>query len=350
MVSSRRVTQADLARRAGVSRSCVSRVVRGLDKVTDDKRKRVLAAARELGYIDNGFATALAGNRRRRLVGFLPQDLSNAIFDNVYGGLKEVLEPEGYQFVIVEGSMDAAQEDARLRELAALAPDCLVVAGYAGSTDALTAAVHSIPIVSVTRRIQEEGVVSVYNDDHAGAVEATRYLIGLGHRRIAHLQLPPTIPYEERAKGYLDAMRQASLEPWLITPSSQGQDLAYDEVASLFRRCEAPAAALTTAMPTAILCGSDHMAFGVLEALRDTGVVVPRDISVVGYDDQRAARLVGLTTVDQMAREQGKIAAQFVRSFLAIGDSEVPLDGDGLEHRVLAPSLVVRGTTGPPCD
>lgn len=349
MASTHRVTQADLARRAGVSRSCVSRVVRGLDKVTDDKRERVLAAARELGYIDNGFATALAGNRRSRLVGFLPQEISNAVFDDVYSGLKEVLEPEGYQFVIVEGSMDAVQEDARLRELAAFAPDCLVVAGYAGSTDGLTAAVHSIPIVSVTRRIEEEGVVSVYNDDHAGAAEATRYLIGLGHRRIAHLQLPPSIPYEDRAEGYLEAMRQASLEPWLITPGSHGQDSAYDAVASLLRESQA-AGDMLSAMPTAVLCGSDHMALGALDALRDAGAVVPRDISVVGYDDQRAARLVGLTTVDQAAEEQGRIAARFVRSFLAVGDFETSRDAGGLEHRVLAPSLVVRETSGPPRD
>ena len=156
MAPTRRVTQADLARRAGVFRSCVSRVVRGLDKVSDDKRERILAAARELGYIDNGLATALAGNRRRRLVGFLPQEISNTVFGDVYDSLKAGLGSEGCQLVIVEGSFDPDDEDARLRELVSFALDCIVVAGYAGSTDALAAAVHSIPIVSVTRRVDED--------------------------------------------------------------------------------------------------------------------------------------------------------------------------------------------------
>lgn len=234
MAPTRRVTQADLARRAGVSRSCVSRVVRGLDKVSDDKRERILAAARELGYIDNGLATALAGNRRRRLVGFLPQEISNTVFGDVYDSLKAGLGPEGCQLVIVEGSFDPDDEDARLRELVSFAPDCIVVAGYAGSTDALAAAVHSIPIVSVTRRVDEDRVISVMGDDRAGAALAVEHLVGLGHERIAHLQLPPTIPYEGRAAGYTAAMEDAGLAPRLVTPRTQGRRDAREAARALF--------------------------------------------------------------------------------------------------------------------
>ncbi|RJF43236.1 LacI family transcriptional regulator [Actinomyces sp. 2119] len=361
----RRVTQADLARYAGVSRSLVSRVLQGLDKVSEDKRQRVLAAVQELGYVDNGLATALAGNRRSRLVGFLPQELSNALFVEVYDSLRAELRGHGFQLVIVEGSLDAEEEDARLRQLVSYSPDCVVVAGYAGSTNALTAAVHSIPIVSVTRRISEAGVRSVYSDDRTGAMLATRHLLELGHARIAHLQLPPGIPYEERAAGYMTAMERAGLAPWVITPEAQTRGAAYEAVSALVNGGE---------IPTALFCGSDHMALGVLDALRDHGVDVPGAVSVVGYDDQPLARLAGLTTVDQGAAEQGRISGAFVRALLEAQDSSQGAGREGGEgdedvlsqgsqrglglgggafrttpvQQVLAPTLSVRSTTAPP--
>ncbi|MCL3778312.1 MULTISPECIES: LacI family DNA-binding transcriptional regulator [unclassified Actinomyces] len=348
-MAGRRVTQADVARRAGVSRSLVSRVLQGLDKVSDDKRERVLAAVRELGYIDNGMATALAGNRHGRLVGFFPQELSNALFGEVYDALKVGLEGKGYSLVVVEGSWDVEQEDWRLRQLAGYSPDCIVVAGYAGSTDALTAAAHSIPIVSVTRRISQAGVRSVYNDDHAGAMLATRHLVDLGHRRIAHLQLPPDIPYEERAAGYTEAMRRARLAPEYIIPRLATRESAYAAVRVL---CEAGD------VPTAIFCGSDHMALGAMEALRSAGLSVPDDVSLVGYDDQLMARLVGLTTIHQAASEQGKVAAGFVHALVEAGDiDEAGEDGSGTGEagrprtpfqQVIAPTLIVRSSSAPP--
>lgn len=336
-MAGRRVTQADVARRAGVSRSLVSRVLQGLDKVNDDKRERVLAAVRELGYIDNGMATALAGNRRGRLVGFFPQEISNALFGEVYDALKAEIEGKGYRLVVVEGSWDAEQEDARLRQLAAYSPDCIVVAGYAGSTDALTAAAHSIPIVSVTRRISETGVRSVYNDDRAGALLATRHLVDLGHKRIVHLQLPPDIPYEERAAGYAAAMTRARLEPEYVTPRSATREAAYEAVRVL---CE------TGKVPTAIFCGSDHMALGAIEALRSAGLSVPDDVSLVGYDDQLVARLVGLTTVRQAANEQGRIAGGFVRALVETDVGEAATETPF--QQVIAPTLVVRSSSAPP--
>lgn len=335
MEQRRRVTQADLAARAGVSRSLVSRVVRGLDKVSDDKRERILAAARELGYIDNGIATALAGNRSHHVIGFLPQALENDVFIEVFEGLKAVLDPELYHLVIVEGAMDPVLEDARLRQLVSYAPDCLVVAGYAGSTDALAAAVHAIPIVSVTRRIELDGVHSVYGDDRHGADEATRYLIGLGHTRIAHLQLPPSIPYEERAEGYADAMREAGLEPWLLTPEQPFREEARAVVGRVLDSAD---------RPTAIFCGSDNMALGALEALQERGLSAPDDLSVVGYDNQHAARLVGLTTIDQDARAQGEYAAHRIRRLL--GDEEETASA-GEAGQVFVPRLVARSTAAP---
>lgn len=335
----RRVTQADLASRAGVSRSCVSRVLRGLDKVSDDKRERVQEAARELGYIDNGLATALAGNRRSRLVGFFPQEIANGVFSDVYHGLKSVLEPHGHRLVVVEGDFDAGQEDVRLRELVSLAPDCIVVAGYAGSTEALRASVRSIPIVSVTRRIEQDGVVSVDGDDRAGAAIAVGHLVDLGHTRIAHLRLPASIPYEERADGYVAAMQRAGLEPSIITPRAATPDAAYAAVRGIWAQSD---------HPTAIFCGSDHMAFGVLAALEDEHVSVPGEVSVIGYDDQLVSRAVGLTTVSQHVVEQGRLAGVLTCALLnasaASGDDEPDRPES---RRKVPPTLVERRTTGP---
>lgn len=347
-MAQRRVTQADVAKAAGVSRSLVSRVMRGLDKVSEDKRERINRAAAELGYIDNGLATALAGNRTRQLIGFLPQDLGNDLFTDVFSGMKESLDPEHFDLVVVEGAMDPAREDARLRQLVALGPDAVVLAGYAGSQDALSAAVHALPIVSVTRPIELPGVMSVHGDDLAGARAATEYLLSLGHRRIAHVQLPPSIPYEQRARGYRQAMEEAGLDPWLVTPHVPTADAAAQALAH-----ELDAAGERGQQgPTAVLCGSDNMALGVLEELGRRGLRVPGDVSVMGYDDQRAAGLVGLSTVDQGAREQGRIAGQLLQAALSSVRGDVPAGGAGApgperEARMLVPHLVPRSTTAP---
>ncbi|VEG74685.1 LacI family DNA-binding transcriptional regulator [Actinomyces slackii] len=349
----RYVTQADVAREAGVSRPLVSLVMKGSPHVSDDKRQRVLQAAAELGYLGNGLATSLAGNRSHCIIGFLAQALSNPVFVDVHDGLAEELMAAGHRVVVMQGGMDPAQEDRSLRDLVALRPDGVVLAGYAGSTGALRAALHSLPVVCVTRDVPEAGVDSVVGDDDAAAREVTERLIALGHRRIAHVPLPASIPYEDRARSYAATMRDHGLEPLLIPTdqvSSASAARAVREAIDASLRAGEP-------LPTALFCGNDVLALGALDAVRERGLRVPEDISIVGFDDTEIAGRLGLSSVNQHSRELGRLAASILVARIGGGAAEKeagPGAGEddaandaGSVHR-LAPTFVPRASIGPP--
>lgn len=329
----RYVTQADVARRAGVSRPLVSLVMQGSPHVSDEKREKVLAAAAELGYLNNGVATSLAGNRTRLVIGFLAQSLANPVFVDVYENLADELRPLGHSVVVMQGGFDPAEEDRSLRNLVTLRPDGLVVVGYAGSTSALRAAVHSLPVVAVTRQIDLDGVSSVDSDDQLSSELAVEHLTVLGHRDIVHLALPADIPYEGRADGFRVAMKRRGLVDRVVYPglSAKGAAAAVEELIA------------TDALPTALYCGNDILAMGALEALAAHGVSVPADVSVVGHDNTSAAAQTGLTSVDQHAGQQGRIAAGIMMGM--IGSTELPPE---TEKRRLAPELAVRRSTAAP--
>ncbi|AXE40062.1 LacI family DNA-binding transcriptional regulator [Acidipropionibacterium virtanenii] len=329
----RYVTQADVARRAGVSRPLVSLVMQGSEHVSDDKRRRVLAAAAELGYLNNGVATSLAGNRSRMVIGFLAQSLANPVFVDVYENLDEQLKPQGHSVVVMQGGFDPDEEDRSLRNLVTLRPDGLVVVGYAGSTSALEAAVNSLPVVAVTRQIEMDGVSSVYSDDRLSSELAVEHLAGLGHRDIVHLALPADIPYEERADGFREAMKRRGLPDRVVHPqlSAAGATRAVDALVS------------AGTLPTALFCGNDVLATGALAGLSAHGLEVPGDVSVVGHDNTAAAAQSGLTSVDQHAGKQGRLAADVLMRMIERRD----LPSATEKHR-LSPRMKIRRSTAAP--
>lgn len=329
----RYVTQADVARRAGVSRPLVSLVMQGSEHVSDDKRRRVLEAAAELGYLNNGVATSLAGNRTRLVVGFLAQSLANPVFVDVYESLHERLKAMGHSVVVMQGGFDPEEEDDSLRNLVTLRPDGLVVAGYAGSTSALKAAINSLPVVAVTRQIEMDGVSSVYSDDQLSSELAVGHLTDLGHRDIVHLALPADIPYEERADGFREAMVRRGLQGRVIHPelSAPGAAHAVERLIS------------EDSLPTALFCGNDVLAAGAMGALSAHRLAVPDDISVIGHDNTSIATQIGLTSVDQHAAEQGRIAADVLMRMM--NGREIPSGAE--KHRVRPRVEIRRSTAGP---
>ena len=158
---------------------------------------------------------------------------------------------------------------------------------------------QSVPVVSVARRVP--GVDSVYADDEAGAAAATSYLLDLGHRRIAHVT---GIEYEGhllRRRAYEAAMTNAGLRPQTVVAQGYSQDAAERTARSILNVAD---------RPTAVFAHNDEMAFGVREAAHSLGLRIPQDLSLIGYDNSRVARLHGidLTSVDQHARRLGQDA------------------------------------------
>lgn len=320
----------DVARAAGVSRALVSLVMRDSPNVSAAKRAAVRESAAALGYSPNRLASRLASHRTRTL-GVLFLDLHNSVFADIYDGIAEGTAGSGNQLMVAVGSADPQTELEAVRSFTDLRADGILLAGYTGSPEELAAALRGTPAVVITRELGIDGVDSVLADDFRSGGLAVEHLHGLGHRRIAHVDKPGWLPYTRRRQGYLHAMAQFGLEPLLLhgDMTERGGRKVMEEF-------------LTSGaeLPTAIFADNDLTAMGVMAALSAHGVDVPGHVAVMGCDntDVAASPLIGLTSIDEQARELGRIAAGVMLDRLAGGDGPA-------STRRLDPTLVVRRST-----
>jgi len=318
-----------VAARAGVSKSLVSLVLQNSPHVSDAKRQAVLRAVAELGYRPDPVARSLA-ERRTRTVGVVIDDLSNPWYVALLDGLRPVLHEHGLRPLLADGR---TEPDA-VRALSDLRVDGLVLVGTPSSSaaDQVNALGNQIPtVVAGTREPRLFPVDLVANDDYSGAQLATRHLLELGHRRIAHIVGVGEVGRLRRA-GHEAVMTAAGLAPWCVAgdwTEPTGHRIATDLLRSPDR-------------PTAIFAANDLSAVGVLAAADDLGIRIPEDLSVVGYDDTWFARLqrLSLTTVNGHIAEVGQVAG---RTLTARIDGERGTAG----IRLLFPALVQRSSTGP---
>ncbi|GAA4393179.1 LacI family DNA-binding transcriptional regulator [Tsukamurella soli] len=329
----KRPTIYDVARHAGVSKSLVSLVLQGSPRVGEDSLRAVQAAIAELGYRPSRAAASLAA-QRTRVVGVVIDDYTNLWFVDLVRGLHAELGPRGYRLSVVDVATAAQAEDP-VEGLLATRVDGIVVGmepppGLVGQ--------RLPPIVVAGTRETTGGTVgevdTAVNDDAAGAALVVEHLAALGHRFVGHVASGGGAG-RAREDGFTAAARAAGIRMVATEWRGPATDGAgYDGA----RR-------LLAAHPevTAVFAANDLMAVGVLGAARDLGRDVPGTLSVVGYDDTSlaAARYVDLTTVDDRSFDVGGEAGRLLAARMAGG-------GGAPERRVLAPSLVVRGTTGPP--
>jgi DNA-binding LacI/PurR family transcriptional regulator len=333
-VRRRRPTIVDVAARAGVSKSLVSRALRGATTVSAERRAAVWQAVEELGYRPNAVARSLV-QRRSQTVGVLVADLHNLFFAGILDGIEAAAAPRGYRVLIITGHRRRAAEAPALETLLELRVDGIILAGALLSNRVVTEARAAVPVALVARDVRVPGVDTVANDDLAGAALAVEHLHGLGHRQIALVDGGRGPGAADRRRGYEAAMHRLGLGVHVRVATGDFTDEGgYQAARSLL--AQGPA-------PTAICAANDLAATGVLTALLEAGLRVPADVSLVGYDDTALAALrhLSLTTVHQPRAAIGQAAMEAV---LARIDG-----GDGRARRVLlAPSLVERATTGPP--
>ena len=323
-----RPTIRSVAARAGVSKSLVSLVLQDSPKVSPERRALVLAAVAELGYRPDPLARSLA-ERRTRTVGVLLDDLRNPWFVDVLDGLRPVLAAAGLRPVLG----DTWSDPAAARTFAELRVDGLLVVGTLPDVPAVEEVAAAVPTVLAGTRDELEGPVDVVaNDDAAGVGLVVDHLVGLGHRVIAHVAGAGPVG-RIRREAFEAAVRAAGARP-LVEAADMTEDAGHRAGLALLSR---------TDRPTAVLAANDLSAVGVLAAADALGLSVPGDVSVAGYDDTSLARLraVSLTSVDNAAREVGRLAAELL--LIRIG---VP-DGPG-ELVLVPPRLVVRGSTAAP--
>ncbi|BBY30814.1 LacI family DNA-binding transcriptional regulator [Mycolicibacterium sediminis] len=324
------MTQDDVAQEVGVSRALVSLAFRGAPGVSEASRRTILEAARSLGYRHNAIAADLAA-KTRTTIGLYLLDFRNEVYADVYRGVRDALERSGNRVVLAVSDADEPTDQQAVDSLVDARVGVVIAATLMLTDVDVRALAKAVPLVSVARRVP--GVDCVYADDEAGAEAATRHLLDLGHRRIAHLTGDEYEGHLLRRRTYEAVMTTAGRTPQTVVARGYSQEAA-EGVARMVLDVADP--------PTAVFAHNDEMALGVREAAYSLGLRIPEDLSLVGYDDSRIARLHGvdLTSVDQHARRLGQDAGAAALARIRHEDGPVV----DVRH---APDLVVRGSTAP---
>jgi DNA-binding LacI/PurR family transcriptional regulator len=322
----------DVARRAGVSHQTVSRVLNDHPNVSPQTRAGVMAAIRDLGYRPNAAARTLVTGRTN-VLGVISFDTTLYGPASMLYGIERAAHP-GYSVAIA--SLPAFDRTTLLeavdRFLGQAVEGIIVIAPETSAVAALGGLAADIPLVAVGCGTGAP-LPSVAIDNHAGAAQATRHLLDLGHATVHHVAGPDSwLDAQERISGWREALRLAGVpEPELLRGDWSARS-GYEAGHRL------------SAMPevTAVLCANDPMALGLLRSLAERGRQVPREVSVAGFDDvpEAAFFLPPLTTVRQDFGELGRRALHLLIDRIS---------GIDLDHPALpiTPDLVVRASTAP---
>ncbi len=334
------VTLRDVARVAGVHPATVSRALNEETRalVNEETARRVLRAAEKLGYRPNPIARGLKTNRSYT-IGVLIPDLTNPLFPPIVRGIEDRLRTEGWTLVIANTDNDDAKERSLIEAMSARRVDGLILATARRDhplIDEIVAA--GMPVVLVNRTTDDATVPSVIGDDHSGIGQAVRHLVALGHTAIAHVGGTQGVSTGlNRYHAFVSWMQSEGLEPdprRIVFATWFQEELGAAAFEELFSR---------DVDFSAVVCGNDLIALGGYDVLRERGLDVPGDVSIVGYNDIPFADKFNppMTSVRIPHYHIGFKAADIL-----IEAIEKP--GAHPADVRLKPELVVRGSTAPP--
>lgn len=330
----------DVAQVAGVSVATVSRALRGLPNVAETTRRRVLEVAETLNYSANPQASRLASGRTST-VGLLTPLFGTYYASRVMAGVTDELAALGLDLLIraADTSDRRAAVTADMRALAARVDGLITVDYFGDAVSNRTMVSAGIPIVTVGEQV--DGASGILIDNVTAATTACRHLVELGHRRIGlmtgrnredHRSPVPLV----RRDGYVEALREGGIEPDPALEVDGGFSIGGGVAAmSHLLDLDDP--------PTALFALSDEMGLGALYELGRRRLQAGLDVSVVGFDDHAAARVVGLTTLAQPMADLGRRAVREVLRRVAT-PAAPPVD------QLVEVELIVRSSTGPPAE
>lgn len=331
-----KITSLDVAAKAGVSQSAVSRVFSGAS-ASKSTIQKVRDAADELGYRPNVLARSLITGQSK-IIGLVVAYLDNQFYPDALERLSNALQEQGYHILIFMASGEGTDVDRVVGELLDYQVDGIITASV-GMSDNLTRRCEAagIPVVLFNRGQDDVRLSQVTSDNQAGARKIADFLIAGGHQRIAHISgWEGSSTGRERQVGFLQALADHGIDPVAVTDGEYKRDVAAKAALDMVKAVQ----------PDAIFVGNDHMAFAVIDALRfDAKLSIPDEISIVGYDDVPMAAWPSydLTT---MRQPSNRMVEATVETLLAqIVDRNIPPQKIAIDG-----PLVVRGSARKPKD
>ena len=331
-------TLRDVAREAGVHVSTVSRVLNdraAAGRITQDTERRIRDVAQRLGYRPNTIARALRTGRTL-VVGMVVPDVANLYQAGITRGAGDVLSADGYSLLLASTDDDPEHAEVQVSAMLGVQAEGLLY-GIARDDDQVLAALveEGIPVVLFNRGADTSTTSAVLPDDHAGTRMAVEHLLSLGHRNIVHVGGPKDVSSTvNRLGAFEETLREAGLTGGRGFANRHVEEEGYRVTSELLE--EWPET-------TAVLATNDRLALGAIDAIRDRGKTCPGDVSVVGFNDMPYSDRFSppLTTVRISQYELGSMAARILLA--TISDPRRPT-----ETQLVAPELVVRGSTAPP--
>lgn len=321
----------DVAQKAGVSISTVSRVINGTAFVSEELKKKVLQTIVDLGYNPDYLARGLR-LKKTFSVGMIVPDVANPFFAVTARGAEEELRKAGISLIIINTDQDIKVEIDAIRTMISKRVDGVIFMGSGQETEAVeTICKNKIPVVFLDR-IDEKRFSSVVIDNYAGMFKMMEYLYSTNHRNFIYLGGPEHVKSsQERKRAVLNFASKHSDIAVKCYPGEYSYKWALEKIPSILGSGK---------MPDAVVCGNDLMAFGVIDALKKKGVKIPEDVSVTGFDDVFYAAHYSppLTTVHQPNYELGREGARLLLDCIENGREK-------LVSKILPVSLVVRDST-----
>ena len=339
------VTVKDIARKAGVSHSTVSRALHGSTLIAPETIERIQQIANEMGYSPSAAARALKTNRSQ-VLGVVLSSVDDPFFSEILQGIEGGIQGSGYSIFIAAAHRDPEQKQEIVQAMVEHRVDGVIICSTSFSEKQSEQLLqYGIPLVVINNQTAEDFRYSIYHDDVDGSRQVARHLIELGHRKIAYLgnSLSGRTTLD-RLAGFRQEMESAGLpvpsDHIYEIPGSEPEkgDLAAEHFINLADR------------PTALVCFNDMIAIGVLKSLQQRGMRVPEEFSITGFDNIVFSNYTNppLTTFDQPKRFIGQKAAELILNLL---DTTTKIHVPEQKIQVLKGSLLVRKSTAlPPAE
>ena len=336
------VTVKDIARKAGVSHSTVSRALHGSTLIAQETTERIQQIADEMGYSPSAAARALKTNRSQ-VLGVVLSSLDDPFFSEILQGIESGVQGSGYSIFIAAAHRDPEQKQEIVQAMIEHRVDGVITCSTSFSEKQSGQLLqYGVPLVVINNQTAEDFRYSIYHDDVDGSRQVTRHLIELGHRKIAYLGNSLS---GRTTMDRLAGFRQEMESNGLAVPANYIYDIpgsepekgipAVDHFINLPDR------------PTALVCFNDMIAIGVLKSLHQRGMRVPEELSVTGFDNIVFSNYTNpsLTTFDQPKKFIGQKAAELILNLL---DRTANTDVPEQKIQVLKGKLLVRKSTAPP--